>query len=620
MKKLFSMLLTAAMVMGLSVPVMAGDMDGKLVILHTNDIHGHYETTEEQVGIAGVAALKEYYAKQGAEVVLVDAGDFSQGTTLVNHDKGLKAAAYLVEAGYDAVSLGNHEFDFGNEAVKDIVATLNAGHVPVLAANVLKEGTDTPYFGDSVILDKDGMKIGLFGLDTAETQTKAAPSSVKGMDFVDGTEMFALAQKEVDELKAAGCEYIICICHLGVDDESVGRRSTDMAAAVKGIDLIVDGHSHTEMPGGEAVGDTVVVSTGSYLANVGTVVVDMETKTETAALISAAEYTANYGVYDETLTEMVAADAEEINKIYEGVFAETKVDLNGERDPGVRTMETNLGDFSADAYLYAGRQYAKEAGLDISVDVALSNGGGIRASIPAGDISMNTLYTVFPYGNTVVLVTVTGAELLEVLEASTFSTPTALGGFPQIAGAEYTVNTAVPYENGEQYPNSTYYAPANPGSRVTINSVNGKPFDLNAKYTVVVNSFQAEGGDTYYALTQASFVHDTAIVDADALISYVNSMDGVIGKEYAEPQGRIKIVEDASVLPEKPMTPAPAVPETPVETVTNLYKVVAGDTLWKIAKNQLGDGLKWKEIYDDNRTVIKNPNRIYVGQELVVKK
>ena len=624
MKKLLSMLLTAAMVLGLSVPVMAGDMDGKLVIMHTNDIHGHYETTEEQIGIAGVAALKNYYVDQGAEVLLVDAGDFSQGTTLVNHDDGMKAAAYLVAADYDAVSLGNHEFDFGQEAVKNIAATLKAGRIPVLAANILKTGTNEPFFGDNMVFELDGIKVGMFGLDTAETQTKSAPSSVAGMTFVDKEEMFALAQAQVDELKELGCEYIVCVCHLGVDDESIGRKSTEMAAVVEGIDLVIDGHSHTEMPGGEKIGDTLVVSTGSYLANVGTVVVDMKTKEETATLISAADYAANYGVYDERLTMMVAADTEEINAIYEGIFAETKVDLNGERDPGVRTMETNLGDFAADAYLYAGRQYVKEAGLDMTVDLALANGGGIRASIPAGKISMNTLYTVFPYGNTVALVTITGEQLLEVLEASTFCTPTAIGGFPQIAGAEFTINTAVPYENGEQYPNSTYYAPANPGSRVTINSVNGKPFDPAANYTVVVNSFQAEGGDTYYALTQGSFVHDTAIVDADALISYVDAMNGVIGEEYAEPQGRIKIVDDASAIPEKPAMPAepeqPIAPENPVDTVTNLYKVVAGDSLWKIAKTQLGDGLKWRGIYEDNKAIIKDPALIYIGQELVVNK
>ena len=306
---------------------------------------------EGQLGLAGVVGLKEQYKAQGADVLLLDAGDFSQGTTLVNHNKGANAAEYLVAAGYDAVSLGNHEFDFGNQAVKNIVATLQAGDVPVLAANVLKKGTTEPIFGANKIFEMDGIKVGVFGLDTAETQTKSAPSSVVDITFVDGAEMFALAQKEVDALKAAGCDYIICVCHLGVDEESIGRRSTELAEAVKGIDLIVDGHSHTEINGGEVINDTMLVSTGSYLENIGTVVIDKATKEEKAALIKAADYAAGYNVYNEAVASLIAEDQVEINKLYEDIFAETKVDLNGERDPGVRTMETNLGDFAADAYL-----------------------------------------------------------------------------------------------------------------------------------------------------------------------------------------------------------------------------------------------------------------------------
>lgn len=638
-KKVLSALLSAAMVMGLSVPAFAaGEMDGKLVVIHTNDIHGYYQTTETSIGIAGVKGLKDHYTAQGADVILLDAGDFSQGQTLVNHSKGLKAAEYLATAGYDAVTLGNHEFDFGFEALLDNVAVLTAGKVPVVDANLLKKGTTNPYFNGSITLEKDGIKVGVFGLDTAETQTKSSPSSVKDVTFLDGEEMFAAAKAEVDKLTADGCDYIIALTHLGVDDESIGRRSLDLAEAVEGIDLIVDGHSHTEMDGGQKVGDTLIVSTGSYLANVGTVVIDKASQETTAKLIPAATYATEIGEYDEALTAMVTADKAEVDEYYAGIFAKTEVALNGEREPGVRTEETNLGDFSADAYLYAGRAYAEAEGLDISVDVALSNGGGIRASIPAGDISMNTLYTVFPYGNTVTLVTITGEQLLEVLEASTFCTPTALGGFPQIAGAEYTINTAVAYENGAQYPDSTYYAPAAPGSRVTITSVGGKAFDPAANYTVVVNSFQAEGGDTYYALTQGSFVQDTGIVDAEALIQYVDSMNDTIGQEYAQPQGRIKIVSEPVAAPaeepaaEEADTVAPATElepaqEAPVEEpaqeeaiLDGIYKVTRGDNLWKIATKLLGNGSEWKSIYEWNKDSIKDPSMIYIGQELVIKK
>ncbi|WP_313525588.1 5'-nucleotidase C-terminal domain-containing protein [Anaerotignum sp.] len=637
-KKVLSSLLSLTMVLGMSVPAFAGEMDGKVVLIHTNDMHGYYQTTETSIGIAGVKGLKDYYTAQGADVVLLDAGDFSQGTTLVNHEKGLKAAEYIVSAGYDAVSLGNHEFDFGFEPLKDMYAVLQAGKVPVVDANILKKGTDEPYFGECVVLEKGGMKIGVFGLDTAETQTKSSPSSVKDLTFLDGEEMIKAAQAEVDELESKGCDYIIALTHLGVDDESVGRRSTDVAKAVKGIDLVVDGHSHTVMDGGEKVNDTLIVSTGSYLANVGTVVIDKDTKQATAKLINAADYATSIGKYDETLTKMVAADKTEVDAFYAGTFAKSEVNLNGERDPGVRTEETNLGDFSSDALLFVGKKYAQEQNLGISVDVAISNGGGIRASIPSGDISMNTLYTVFPYGNTIALVTVTGTQLLEILEASTFCTPTALGGFPQIAGAEYTVNTAVEYKNGAQYPDSTYYAPADPGSRVTITSIGGKAFDPKANYTVVVNSFQAEGGDTYYALTQGSFKQDTGIVDAEALIQYVDSLGGVIGKEYAQSQGRIKLVSEPVVAPVTPEVKPEVQPEVkpeqeivkePVKVeptteadqiVADVYKVAKGDSLWKIAKNLLGDGTQWRTIYENNKDQIKDPAMIQVGQELIIKR
>ncbi|MFV0314955.1 MAG: 5'-nucleotidase C-terminal domain-containing protein [Anaerotignum sp.] len=631
-KKVLSSLLSLSLLLGISVPAFGADMEGKLVIIHTNDMHGYYETTETSIGIAGVKGLKDYYVAQGADVILLDAGDFSQGTTLVNHEKGLNAAEYVVSAGYDAVSLGNHEFDFGFDALLDMVAVLEAADIPVIDANILKKGTTQPYFDDNFVLERGGMKIGIFGLDTAETQTKSSPSSVKDVTFLDGEEMMKVAQAEVDELEAEGCDYIIALTHLGVDDESVGRRSYDVAEAVEGIDLIIDGHSHTVLDGGEKVKESLVVSTGSYLENIGVVVVDEDTKETTAELTNVAEFATEVGIYDEALTKMVAADKAVIDEFYAGLFAKTEVALDGERDPGVRTTETNLGDFSSDAYLYIGKEYAKEQNLGISVDVAISNGGGIRASIPVGDISMNTLYTVFPYGNTVVLVTVTGEQLLEILEASTFSTPTALGGFPQIAGAEYTINTAVTYENGAQYPNSTYFAPANPGSRVTITSVGGKDFDPKANYTVVVNSFQAEGGDTYYALTQGSYVQDTGIVDAEALIQYVDSLGGVVGQEYAEPQGRIKIVSEPDVKPitptvdpkppvTKPITPTvePKDDKDTVELVKEFYKVATGDSLWKIAKNELGDGNQWRTIYDYNRDQISNPNMIYIGQELVIR-
>lgn len=539
-KRVLSVVMAMTMVIGLtavtpgSTVKAAEDLTGKLVILHTNDMHGQYETNKEKgvLGISAVKALKGYYEKQGANVLLFDAGDFSQGTNLVNYYDGLNAVYFMNAAGYDAVSLGNHEFDFGFEELK---AMVNAADFAVLDANILDKTTCEPYFGANKVFSFGKTKVGVFGLDTPEAQTKASPKNVKELTFLSNEALYACAQAQVDELKAQGCNYIVAIGHLGVDEESAGNRSTDVAAHVNGIDLFIDGHSHTEIAGGYDVNATKIVSTGSYLNNVGVVIYDG--KKTTAKLID------DIYIYGgcPSMDDFVASYAKVVDEAFAGTFATTLYQLNGKKAPGVRTEETNLGDFAADAYRYAAQQYVEENDLAITVDGAIQNGGGIRATIDAGEISMNTLYTVFPYGNSLSIVELTGAELLEALEASCASCPEALGGFPQVSGIKFTIDTTVPYAQGAQYPDSTYYAPANPGSRVTIETVGDKAFDAKATYHIAVNNFMADGGDTYYVFTQASNVIDTGIVDAEVLISFVKSLGGVIGEQYAKPQGNITI-------------------------------------------------------------------------------
>lgn len=539
MSRVLKRLLACAMAVALFVSTGSADLahaaeksyEGDLVVIHTNDIHGHFDTVEgEQLGMSAVVSLKNYYESKGADVLLLDAGDFSQGTTLVSYYRGASAVLFMNAAGYDAASLGNHEFDYGPEELQVMTGFAD---FPILDANILDKKTGEPYYEDNKIFEFGDKKVGVFGLDTPEIQTKVNPKNVKDIMILDGQELYACAQEQVDTLKAQGCNYIICLGHLGVDDESIGRRSVDVAANVTGIDLFIDGHSHTEMDGGVDVNGTLVTSTGNYLANIGVVVYDGEK--ETASLVKAADYK---GGYDAVTDAFVKEHKDVVDTAYSSLFATAAVDLNGERDPGVRTQETNLGDFAADAYKYAAQQYFGE---EITIDGAIQNGGGVRASIPAGPISMNTLLTSFPFHNTVCAVKLTGAELLETLEAACFSCPTALGGFPQVSDIKFTIDTSVPYVNGAQYPDSTYFAPAAPGSRVTIESVGGRPFSLTDTYYIAVCNILADGGDTYYVLTQAEEVIDTGIIDSEALISYVNFLDGVIGEEYAVPKGHITI-------------------------------------------------------------------------------
>jgi 5'-nucleotidase len=281
-----------------------------------------------------------------------------------------------------------------------------------------------------------------------------------------------------------------------------------------------------------------IQSTGDHMSNIGVIVIDDATKTiESNELIS----TENIPADEEVLgaANYIIAD---VDKQYGAVFAQTTVTLNGERNPGNRTEETNLGDLICDAMIW---QILKEDGavyVDTSNIVAIENGGGIRATVDIGDITGNDIINVLPFGNTIGIVYVNGATLLEALEASTFMTPDAVGAFPQVSGIDFTIDTTKEYAaNSETYPDSTYYGPATV-NRVTINSINGKPFDLNGVYGVITNDFIASGGDTYYVFGSSPVNTDTGILLYDAVVDYIKeALGGVVGEQYATPQNRIHI-------------------------------------------------------------------------------
>ena len=378
------------------------------------------------------------------------------------------------------------------------------------------------------------MKVGFFGMETPETQTKANPALIKGLTFATGDAFTKAAADQVAALKDA--DVVICLAHLGVDAESAPYRSTDLYAAVKGIDFVVDGHSHTVMTKGEK--GEPIQSTGTAFKNIGVIVIDdASKKIESNSLYEIKEDTAK----DATVAAAAKVIVDRVNNEYGTKFATSKVELNGAKAPnGNRDVETNNGDLITDAMRWKVLQ--NKDGLTVNEDhvVAITNGGGIRAAIAKGDVTKKDINTVLPFGNTVAVVYVTGEQLLEALEASTFSTPTAVGGFPQVSGINFTIHTGKAYDkNDATYPESTYYGPKTI-NRVVINSVNGKEFKANEVYAVVTNNFCAAGGDTYYAFKAASAQFDTGIPLDEAVMEYVTKeLKGVIGEQYAAPQGRI---------------------------------------------------------------------------------
>ena len=436
-------------------------------------------------------------------------------------------------AGYDFATLGNHEFDYGYEQLK---SNMSEAHFKVLCANVL-DAEGNSIFDATAIKEVNGVKIGFFGLETPETQTKANPALIKGLQFLGGEKMYKCAQAQVAALKDAGADIIVCLAHLGVDGESEPNRSVDLFAKVEGIDFIIDGHSHSVMEKGPS--DEPIQSTGTQFKNIGVIVIDNATKTiESNKLVAVTEESAK-----DKAVEVAAADIiERITAEYGAVFAKSEVELNGDKAPGNRNMETNLGDLITDSMMWQILKDADSLTVPAENIVAVTNGGGIRAWIHKGEITKNDVFTVLPFGNTLTVIYVKGADLLEALEASTYCTPAAVGGFPQIAGMKITVVTKAQYDaNEETYPDSTYHGPKSI-NRVTIDEVNGKPFDPNATYAVATNNFTAAGGDTYYAFARSEGSIDTGYTLDTILMDYIKEeLNGVIGEKYAEPDGRITI-------------------------------------------------------------------------------
>lgn len=539
MRKFLSVLLAMAMVLSLTVTGFAledtaatkepevmteeATMAGKTVILHTNDVHGAVN------GYAYIAQLKADYEAKGAEVILVDAGDYSQGKTYVSVTKGADAVTMMNAAGYDVVTLGNHEFDYGYAQLKE---NMSKAKFKVVCADVFNEDGTPIFDANYTYTTKSGVKVGFFGMETPETQTKANPALIKGLTFATGDAFTKAAADQVAALKDA--DVVICLAHLGIDAESAPYRSTDLYAAVKGIDFIIDGHSHTVMTKGEK--GEPIQSTGTAFANIGVIVIDNATKKiESNSLFEIKEDTAK----DATVAAAAKTIVDRVDAEYDVVFAKSEVTLNGAKAPnGNRDSETNNGDLITDAMLWKVMQNKEGLTVDADHVVAITNGGGIRAAIEPGDVTKKDINTVLPFGNTVVTIYITGEELLEVLEASTYSLP--VGGFPQVAGINYTISTAVAYDaNAETYPASTYYGPKSI-NRVTINSINGKEFKADDTYAVVTNDFSAAGGDTYYAFKAATAKFDTGIPLDEAVMEYVTTeLKGVIGAQYAAPQGRI---------------------------------------------------------------------------------
>ena len=472
-----------------------------IVILHTNDTHSN---VSGELGFPSVKGWKDFYMAQGAEVLVLDAGDALHGYPIANLSQGENIVEIMNAVGYTAMTPGNHDFNFGTAKLIELSKMMN---FDMLSVN-FTDKTKTPVFATSKTYMAGDKEIGIIGISTPETATKTNPLNVTGYQFNE-TEMAAQVQSQIDQMETAGVDYIIALGHLGVDVESEPYRSTDLIGKVTGLDIFIDGHSHTSLEAGETVkdkagNDVLLAQTGNQFKAIGKIVIDGTSMV--ASLITEVKD-------DAQVKALIDEKNAEIKPLLDIIVAKTSVKLDGNRDPGVRTMETNLGDLAADALKYVS-----------GADVALTNGGGIRTSLEIGDITYGEINAVFPFGNTVVTFDITGADILAALQHGTKSLPAASGGLPQVAGMDYEVHTYLDTD------------------RVKNVMINGKPLVLTETYTMATNDFTYVGGDGYTMFAKYPKTGDFGALD-EALEEYIKTaQSGTVSNDYLKAQGRFDVM------------------------------------------------------------------------------
>ncbi len=511
-------------------PAAAEDLTGKVVVLHTNDVHGAID------GYAKVAALRETYEKLGAEVILADAGDFSQGDAYVNLSSGEDAVTLMNAAGYKLATLGNHEFDFGYEKLKE---NLEKAEFQVICANVYENGA--PVFEPRFLYTAgSGCRIGFIGLETEESKTKTNPKLTAGLTFYGGSDMYRIVREQAEELREEGADLVVVLAHLGVNDEAApgGNRSLDLLHHTEGIDMILDGHSHTVMTAGPE--NEPIQSAGTKCRYIGVLVIGDGGQLEDHYLVDAEQVPADEASAAGAAAEQIRA---RVDAAYDVRIAKNGTVFEADREIN-RSRETNSGNLITEAALWYFRKDLSALKVPGDHLVAVINGASIRAGIPLGDVTKKDIKTVYPFGNTLTLCYVTGEELLEILEASSCSAPDPLGAFPQTAGIRFSIDTTKEYDRGDLYPGSTYYRPDSI-RRVTVRSVNGKPFRTEDIYAVAVTNFMAAGGDTYYVLSQKESF-DTGIPLDELLVSYIQErLNGFLSPlKYAKIRGDLEVITE----------------------------------------------------------------------------
>ena len=550
MKKLLTLLLALAMLVSLAVAeeAAAPALQKNLVILYTSDVHCGIS---QGWGYAGLYAIKESLSADNY-VLLVDDGDAIQGEPIGTMTKGEALIDIMNTVGYDIAIPGNHEFDYGMERFLELTKKAS---FPYISVNFNKEGELV--FQPYVIKEFDGVKIAFVGVTTPTTPRTSTPRYFKDengnyiygfMQDENGEAVYAAVQKAVDDARAEGAQYVILMGHLGDEEECTPWKYSDVLGNTTGIDVMLDGHSHdtNQVVMKNKDGQDVIRSAcGTKMENIGAVTITTDGK------ISAELYTWNQKTaapkllgLKNAVSEAVSAASDVLNAKLQEVVASTTADLiiydpvakteDGKAIRIIRRAETNLGDLCADAYL-------DQSG---DADIAIVNGGGIRVNINKGDITLNDILKVHPFGNSLTVIEATGQQVLDALEWSVHALPGEFGGFDQVSGLTFEYDSTIPSPCVQDDNQMFDHVDETMERRVRNVKVGGEPIDPEKIYKIASHDYQLlENGDGYTMFKGCKVLQQSVKLDNQVLIDYITgTLGGVVGEGYEEPYGQGRIV------------------------------------------------------------------------------
>lgn len=455
-----------------------GDENFDLFIVHTNDVHAR---VTENIGYSKLATMLKTARAITDNILVLDAGDVTHGTNFANFFNGETIGELLMMLGYDAVAPGNHDFNYGVDNLVQLAEYAeDNSNLRVLCANATDENGYL-IFQPYQIYNYNGFKVCVIGLTTPDTKTKSHPKNTEGVEFMSDY-VIENAQAAID-LAHQYADYVIVLGHIGVDSDGSAITSRYICENIDGIDLFVDGHSHTRMDG-EYVNGTLIVQAGEYMENVGVVELDIrDGKVEGTYTYTITSDDVNnpaesalaqaYGITaipnDPEVDAYIDYVNGQIDKELDVVIANVPFNLDGERED-VRTKKTNLAEMICKAMTEAGE-----------ADFTITNGGGIRASIPAGDVTRGQVFDVLPFGNTIAVCEITGENVYKALEFGYSLIPEPNGGYAQ-------TDLKVVYSK---------FSPAGSRIKKVLLPDGVTPIDKNATYLVATNDFMAAGGDGY---------------------------------------------------------------------------------------------------------------------------